>query len=427
MFVLALDHLEEEISALAAHLAAATARWLGLIREFDVRGGWAPGGFKSCAHWLSWRCSLSPVSAREHVRVAHRLIDLPLVAAAFERGELSYSKVRALARVEEVANEEALLTLAQVASAAQLERIVRGYRQVVAIEQGAERQYAEREVSWSWDDEGALLLRGRLPAEQGAVLVAALEAARDQLGPPPAPADSADEHDTVETVRARNADALLALADASLAAGVHSTSADRYQVVVHVDAEVLHGGAADGRCEIDDGVPLPAEAARRLACDGSIVRILERDGRPLTAGRKTRTVAPALRRALRSRDHGCVFPGCAQTRHVDAHHIHHWADGGPTDLSNLVLLCRHHHRLLHEGGFGLNRTRYGLSFTRPDGSALPQHPPRVRGDHGVICEAAPRRRFRDSATSLMPLDFNPDWHVGDAVELVLEASGVLKE
>src|SRR5207237_1844580 len=110
---------------LAAHLHAAMCRWLLLVAEFDARQGWAAEGCRSCAHWLSWRCSIAPVSAREHMRVARRLGDLPLVQAAFARGELSYSQVRALTRVEDIEREQELLELARTATAAQLERIVR--------------------------------------------------------------------------------------------------------------------------------------------------------------------------------------------------------------------------------------------------------------------------------------------------------------
>jgi Domain of unknown function (DUF222)/HNH endonuclease len=170
-------------------------------------------------------------------------------------------------------------------------------------------------------------------------------------------------------------------------------------------------GNADGRdeteahrCELDEGIPLPREAVRRLGCDGSIVRIVERDGRPLSIGRKTRTIPPALRRALRSRDRGCTFPGCTQVNHVDAHHIEHWADGGKTNISNLVQLCRHHHRLLHEGGFSVRRNAHGLVFINPDGDRLPQSPRQPRGDCTELLADNQKRRVRASAEALWPTD-----------------------
>jgi len=416
-----IECLADEITSLAADIAAATARWLELVAEFDERLGWGDGGFRSCAHWLSWFCSMSVTTAREHVRVAQRLRELPLVAAAFARGELSYSKVRALTRVEEVADEPALVELAQNASASQLERIVRGYRTVVSSEDGGARQFAERSLSWSWDEDGALVLRGRLPADLGARLVAALEAAREELGPPPVETEEAASaeapwRDASNAARARNADALMALAEASIAEGAGSCAADRHQVIVHVEAAALGGASAEAhsvRCETAEGVPLSVATARRLACDASLVRLLEAEGKPLSVGRKTRTVPPALRRALRSRDGGCQFPGCGEQRWVDAHHIEHWADGGRTDIDNLVLLCSHHHRLVHEGGYKVARYRRRLSFTRPDGTPLPQRPPRHRGDCSAIGRAHPARGA--SAEALHPRDgrrdYDHDWAV----------------
>ena len=440
MFVEPLDHLADRITTLAAHLSAATARWLALIVEFDEREGWAGSGCKSCAAWLSWSCGIAPLTAREHVRVARRLGDLPLVAAAFARGELSYSKVRAVTRVQDVEDEPELVVLARHATASQLERIVRGYRSVLAVEQGAQRAYAERSLSWSWDDDGTLLLRGRLPGEQGALLVAALEAARGTLGPPPpeapaagavepAPDVPAETPAGAEPVAARNADALLALAEASLAERDHST-ADRYQVVVHVDTSALSpsaDGSAAARCELDAGVALPHAAVRRLACDASLVRIVERDGDPLSIGRRTRTIPPALRRALRSRDRGCVFPGCQQTRHVDAHHILHWADGGRTDLPNLIQLCRGHHRLLHEGGFTVRRYNGAPVFFAPDGRRLAHSPRPPRGEHTALLTANSRARVRVSAETSRPLGGGEPMCLPLAVDAVLQIARPRRE
>ena len=133
----------------------------------------------------------------------------------------------------------------------------------------------------------------------------------------------------------------------------------------------LSGEEPGGRCELDDGSPLAIETARRLACDASLVQLLERDGQPLRIGRKTRTIPPALRRALNARDRGCRFPGCGSRRFLDAHHIEHWADGGATDLDNLVHLCGYHHRLLHEGGYRIARTAGGgIAFHRRDGRPI---------------------------------------------------------
>jgi hypothetical protein len=169
-------------------------------------------------------------------------------------------------------------------------------------------------------------------------------------------------------------------------------------------------------------VPLSHDALRRLGCDASLVRILERDGRPLSVGRKTRTIPPALRRALQSRDGGCAFPGCSQRHHVDAHHIEHWADGGRTDAANLILLCRFHHRLLHEGGYGVRRTRHGLVFSMPDGTPLPKRPPRTRGDCEAVARDNKGQGVHDSPGALRT---EGDWYpldLGSSVDVLLESS-----
>jgi hypothetical protein len=354
-----LKKLEREICELAAHLAAATCRWLLLIDEFDERCGWAEWGVTSCAHWLSWRCSIGLPTAREHVRVAHRVAELPRVRAAFATGELSYCKVRAITRVATPETEEQLVELALHATGAQLEKLVRGYRGALAATlENAEAVHERRFISCTWEDDGSLRLQGRLTADQGALLVAALNAM--------------EETREGEDAGARAADALCGLARAGLAEhaarGAGRGGADPCELVVHVDADSLAADEIVERAELEQGPALAPETVRRLGCDAAVVRIVERDGQPLSVGRRTRTVAPALRRALRSRDDGCRFPGCTHRRFLHAHHIQHWARGGPTNLENLVHLCSYHHRLVHEGGFAVERAgRRGLRFRRPDG------------------------------------------------------------
>lgn len=402
-----LELLEREIGELAAHIHAATCRWLELVAEFDRREGWAEWGCKSCAHWLSWQCALAPSAAREHVRVAGRLAELPLIRAAFGRGELSYSRVRALARVATADLEPALLEIARHSTAAQLERTLRAYRGVVERELSpADRAHGDTYLRCEYDEDGSLLIRGRLPAEDGALVLAALDAARDSLrgeeisestpnGYRSASAEAETAPDPIgpvsEGAPPSNVGALVLMAETLLSSGPgERTAAESYQVVIHVDADALAArpgdDAADGGCQLDEGSPLHPETARRLACDASVVRIIERDGRPLSVGRRTRSIPPALRRALQSRDQCCRFPGCTQRRFLHAHHIEHWAHGGPTEIDNLVQLCRFHHRLLHEGGYRLERAgrRGELRFARPDGHPIAPVPEPQRGRRGEL-------------------------------------------
>jgi len=177
------------------------------------------------------------------------------------------------------------------------------------------------------------------------------------------PAGTSDEP---EPIAARRADALAQIAETYMNNNESSGStADRYQVIVHVGTTVgprsRLTGAAPGRDpHIEDGPHVPAVTSRRIACDSSIVAIKEdKNGEPLSIGRRSRTIPPPMRRALRVRDKGCRFPGCTNTRFVDGHHIEHWADGGETSLDNLVMLCRHHHHLVHEGGFVCEKSADG--------------------------------------------------------------------
>jgi hypothetical protein len=183
-------------------------------------------------------------------------------------------------------------------------------------------------------------------------------------------------------VCARRADALGIVAESFLEHGaVDSSGGDRTQVVVHVSGETLRHHSA-GCCEFEDGPSLSAETARRLACDASVVALIEdEDGKPLSVGRKTRSISSPLRRFLKARDKGCRFPGCTNTRHVDAHHIKHWANGGETKPSNLISLCGFHHRKVHEGGIEARMLDDGaVRFVKLDGTIIDSGVPIPNGD-----------------------------------------------
>jgi len=358
-YTTSLVELADQITELAGHLNAANYRWLTLIAEFDKRNGWSDGKLHSCAHWLNFKCGLNLGAAREKVRVAHALEGLPKIAEAMSRGHLSYSKARALTRVATCATEDNFLMIALHGTAHHVETLVRHYRRA---EQRAELsrevlQHNNRSLHYWFDEDGSLVLKGRLPALAGAAFVKALDVAAET------------PEGSTESWAARRADALGVVAESFLQQGTSSpTTADRFQVVVHVDAETLRDDQP-GRCAIDDGPSLPAETVRRLACDASLVRVVENEsGDILDVGRKTRTIPPAIRRALKFRDTGCRFPGCTHQRFVDAHHVEHWAHGGKTCVENLVTLCRSHHRMVHEGGIVVRTQSNGdFSFLRPDG------------------------------------------------------------
>jgi hypothetical protein len=370
-----LDRLGEEIAELAAHLTVATARLLDLIREFDARGGWS-NGFVSCAAWLTWRVGLAPGAAREHVRVARALGTLPRLAQALACGELSYSKVRELTRVATPATEQRLLAVGRAGTAEHVTRIVRGWRLVdrKAEAREAAQQHASRALHVYPDEDGTVRIRGRLTPEVGALLLKALAAARETLYQ--RQRESAAEADR-PTMEQQQADALGLLAEAALHHELDpGAPGERYQVVVHVDAVVLADAEAPGQSVLEDGVRVPAGTSQRLACDASrVVMRHDAEGRVVEVGARTRTIPPALRRALQHRDGGCRFPGCG-VRVGQGHHIRHWAQGGPTKLTNLLILCRFHHRAVHEEGFQVEGEPDGeLRFRWPDGRSMPDVPP----------------------------------------------------
>ena len=277
-----------------------------------------------------------------------------------------------------------MLALALNGTAVHVEKVVRlaqrhGEQEAIDLAQKAEQQ---RRVAWRWDADGSLIIEARLPAELGALVIKALEAA---TAPPaktqPTPEDvTAVTSSATESLVQRRADALVAVAESFLATGYREGLAgERNQVQVIVEVgDVGEVGAACG-CEthqahIDGGPAIPQATARRLACDASLVVMTEDSaGNVLDVGRRTRTIPPAIARALRRRDGGCRFPGCTCERFVDGHHVIHWADGGTTKLDNLVLLCRRHHGLVHEGGFTVaSDGAGGWHFARPDGTTLPR-------------------------------------------------------
>ena len=473
--------LGDRIAELSARIHAATWELLSLIRQFDERNGCA--GCTSCAEWLGWRTGLEPGAAREHVRVARALADLPKLSDAMRRGKVSYSKMRAVTRVATPETEDDLLNVALSGTAAHVEKIVRAWRRVDRLaEQTEDRRRHEARSLRTWVDEnGMVVVRGRLSPEVGAAVRRALEAACDQArdavaAGAPAVADGEAAPGTeaeAPSLAQQQADALGVIAECALSGGLdRGTAGDRYQVVVHVDAEALteapdvpagtseaatlvsarrgdgqraravavrreDRGALSRPCPtpcptprpaastpagrrqtvLDEagGIHVSAETARRLACDASTVRMQHGPGGEILAvGRRTRTISPPLRRALNARDRQCRFPGCRNVR-VDAHHIEHWAYGGETALDNLVLLCRRHHRAVHEGGVQVTVDAAGdVAFVRPDGRPLPEAP--APPDWTGRPLAPVRARLERDGISIDPDTLTPDWR-GERLDL----------
>ncbi len=472
----------DRVAVLFGEITAATRQFLAALARSDRHGDWEEEGFGSCAEWLAWRIGITRGTANEKVRAARGLEDLPLISEAMARGELSFSKVRALTRVATPANEADLLEFARAGSAANLERLVRGWKTLSRFdEQRAERiRHRRRCFSVFPDEDGMYVVRGILDPEVGAALMRAVEAASDALFAQASRSgaerrggeekhsgkarhgDESRRSDEAPEPAQLRADAVGLLAERALAAGfgvrngaengaesgsgdtapVSGSRAERYQVVLHVEAATLAEGGDPGLSELEDGTRVSAETARRLACDASRVEVIgvglsrvgagsaagtgdgsgSTHGSVLDVGRKTRTIPPALRRALEARDRGCRFPGCG-LRFTDAHHIVHWADGGETKLDNTLLLCRSHHRTVHEGGYRVCIDRTGqVVFFTPRGKALFEAPP--------MPELAPDpmqalvRGNRERGVTPSPSSGLPKWRRDSLVPWPIEAAAL---
>ena len=371
------DALANRITELSGYLYAGTYQLLRMIRQFDQEELWHLDGICSCAHWLNWKCGTGMNAAREKVRVANALADLPKISASFARGEISYSKVRAMTRVATPDNEDYLLMIAHHGTAHHVETLVRKYRRARKLQELEEagRQHDERTLQVYYERDGSIGIYLRLPPEKGELVLKAIECAMaEQDGENDLVRDevATETADRREPFDRRRADAVSAIAESYLANGHSpSSSADRYQVMLHVSAETLSDDGGDV-CHLEDNHRVSAETARRLCCDAGIsVLSASGEGNVLNIGRKTRVIPPAMRRALKTRDRHCRFPGCSHRYFIDGHHIKHWSDGGETSLENLVQLCRRHHRLVHEGGFECRKAPDGeIEFLDADGERI---------------------------------------------------------
>jgi len=406
------DELADKITTLAGQINAATYRFLKMIAEFDRRKAWVGAGIRSCAYWLAWKSGLDIKVAREKVRVAKALEGLPKTNEAFEKGELSYSKVRAMTRVATEENESYLLGIAEYGTAEHVIKLAGAFRTVSRSEDfdGADamsvigefhesvvvsehelelrreqKLYEARDVSCYQDDDGMWIIKAKLPAEEGALVAKVIKELGDRLAAAEEKLDENSEKVAADdfseykkddflnekllkeplvnreqlTFPQRRADALALMAESYLANPTGLLKgAERCQLVLHVQQDPGNKGLGvqGGQGPNLEGRWLLPDSARRLACDASLLVVSEdATGNVLDIGRRSRIIPAAMARALSIRDGGCCqFPGCCASHYVEGHHIKHWADGGETKLDNLVTLCKYHHRELHKGKFFLS-------------------------------------------------------------------------
>jgi hypothetical protein len=358
------EEITDGIEQLFGITCGATSHLLQFLRVADDRDLWGDDGAASMEAWVAVRLGIAHRSAARLVRVARALKDLPLIALALERGEISLDKADVLVRLATKDTEATLLEEAKGLSVAQLEAAARDKR---IVEERSSEAHRRRALRYYWThDDSVLHLKGRLPAEHGAKLVKALEVTVATI---PAVPDSPYD--------ALCADALVEMASTALGVGA-DRDPDRATVIVQVDAGAL--GAGDGAAELD-GIPIAAETARRLCCDARVQLAATHGGRTIGVGRTRRTVPRWLARHLRARDKCCRFPGCRRRARLQAHHVRHWPQGGRTDLDELLCLCWYHHRLVHEGGWSIRGDPdFDVVFIRPDGRPYEPNPPPLRED-----------------------------------------------
>lgn len=411
------DPVGDEIAELCAHLDAAQYRLLTLLRRYDERELWS--GWRSCAHWLNWRTGISLCAARERLRVGRRLADLPLTSAQMEKGRLSWSKVRALTRMATAENEERLVEFALHHTASQVERLVRAWRSAEAafaeLLDGPSELAARRHLTVRMTGDGMYEVRGLLLPEVGALLVEALDAAADEIhrqeramerameGEADAATGEPDPPTSAPTSAPAPRPSQGERRHDALGAWLEDRTEAKVQLVVHTVAggpEIL---------ATEEGSHVPAGTSRRLISDAEVVEVRRGpDGSVLDVGRRQRTVGWRLRKALDVRDGGCRFPGCG-SRHTQAHHAIPWSEGGETKLDNLILLCRFHHRAVHEGGWRVEMGQAGGAPGTVPGAA------RFRDPKGRVVPAAPSVRADVRVPSTADAGLR-NWHCQEGID-----------
>ncbi|WP_158462584.1 HNH endonuclease signature motif containing protein [Rhodococcus sp. B7740] len=394
--------IETEICALAGRIAAASAQYLILVGEFDARRGWAGWEVRSCAHWLSWRAGVDLHTAREQVRVAKAMRELPLITSAYLSGTISYSKVRAMTRVATAENEASLLQKALDAPAAHIERLCRGLKKAMRPTKGNGVDLDPCAGRWRWDeDDGSLVLTARFRPEDGKRFLAALTRAEYER----TRTDGESEGDRAAPAPPNPVPAMIAMAEMVCAAMDSPVVSPAAEVLVHI------GGvdeAGSDHAHFDDGPGLDDETLAQVLCS-AVMRTVGhgRLGRTVRWSSTAKVPSRTQLRQLIIRDRCCTVPGCGRTRFLHAHHVTYRSRGGATSLDNLVLLCGEHHRALHDGYFfieALGDQRF--SFRHPSGTEI-IHAPAMSGDADEV-----RRQY----SGIAPDAIVPDWG-GEGLDL----------
>ena len=348
--------LSEDLEALRRLIDALELEFSRRLRVFERRRAFASEGAASAVSWLRARCRMSAGAAAQQVEVARQLPELPQAEQALRDGEIGFHHAAVIARsaadigADRVRTVEAtLVEAARKLDPGRLRLVTRHLRHCADPDgalTAANDDHAHRWLHLSQTYDGVFVVDGKLDAEGGALLKAAINALDT-------PCKSDDR-----SAAQRRADALVELATRQLQAGeLPAVAGQRPHLTVAASVETLRAQSGAPAGELSWAGPVVAETVRRIACDAAVSKVtVDTHGYPLDVGRTVRTIPPAIRRALVIRDRGCRFPGCDRPPEwTDGHHLKHWADGGETRLDNLVLLCRRHHRQVHEHGWRLSR------------------------------------------------------------------------
>src|SRR5438552_14148221 len=327
------------------------------LRRFDQSGEYAADGAVDLVGWLRSKCKLSGGAAAERVGIARQLAHLPQTSQAFATGELGYQHVAVMARTAEHLGaaivrkaEASLLALAETMDPGQFTGVAKNFEHRIDAQAAlteANRAHQRRYLTFSEPLDGIVRIDGLLDAEAGALVRNAVNA-----GLPPAKDDD-------RTPGQRRADRLVELCQPR-AFGSADGAGPRPHLIIRASVETLLGTPDAAGGELDGGTIVPAETVRRIACDAAISRIIGKGELDAEITRASRSTPAATRRALAARDRACVAEHCNRpAQWTDSHHVKHWIDQGPTTMSNLILLCRPHHRKVHEGGWDLQRLATG--------------------------------------------------------------------
>jgi hypothetical protein len=378
--------IEEDFAELQRAGELLEVERLRRLAEIERRATFRRDGHLSAASWLAAEFKVGWGAAREQVRVAGALEEMPKTREALDAGDVSMSAVRVLVAARQAdpsmfqESEKELVEAARIHSMNDLQRVTAYWRQ--AIEQqhaleSDEKVRARRRLHASVSFLGMVRVDGDLDPETGETLLTALRAVLDAESK----ASRVGEDD--RTPAQRRADALGEICRQWLDSGERpSVGGEKPHVTVTIGVDALRdvaaGKGSGGTSELDHVGPVDPGVARRLACDASIRRVVMAGAsEPLDVGRRTPVIPPGMRRAVIVRDRHCRFPGCDRPHTwCDVHHVVHWADGGPTAMQNLLLLCRRHHRMVHPpGGFRLELFDGRPVFRRPDGTVLEDRAP----------------------------------------------------